>query len=81
MNFTQISVQTLSMMLAEHYKTFCTEENVVASWKDAIPKNTRKHTSWDGKCLYQQVMITIKCLCVFSAKFGDNFAQSFQVMW
>ena len=46
MNFTQVSVQTLSMMSAERYKTFCTEENVVACRKDAIPKNTRKHTSW-----------------------------------
>ncbi|CAB3992547.1 Retrovirus-related Pol poly from transposon [Paramuricea clavata] len=42
----QPRVQTLSMMLAERYKTFCTEENVVACRKDAIPKNTRKHTSW-----------------------------------
>ena len=52
MNFTQINVQTLSMMLAEHYKTFCTEENVVACRKDAIPRNTEKHTSWDGINVY-----------------------------
>ena len=38
-NFTQISVQTLSMMSAKRYETFCTEENVVAFRKDAIPNN------------------------------------------
>ena len=34
--FTQISVQTLSMMSAERYKSFCTKENIVACWQCKI---------------------------------------------
>jgi hypothetical protein len=40
------SVRHCQCMISERFQAFCSEDKVTACREDAVPKNTRKHTSW-----------------------------------